>query len=83
MYTYVCVWAYICISYMCVWVCIYISTSLLYSLCQNGQPESHKKPSDKHKWKDILHDIWSICSRNVKGMKVLKRPEINAKAYPN
>lgn len=46
-------------------------------------PESHKKPSDKHKWKDILHDIWSICSRNVKGMKVLKRPQINAKPYPN
>lgn len=32
------------------------STSLLYSLCQNGQPESHKKPSDKPKWKDILHN---------------------------
>lgn len=59
------------------------STSLLYSLCQNGQPESHKKPSDKPKWKDILYDIWSICFRNVKGMKVLKRPQVNAKDYPN
>ena len=74
---------HIYVYHICVCVCVCISTSLLYSLCQNGQPESHKKPSDKHKWKDILHDIWSICFRNVKGMKVLKRPQINAKAYPN
>lgn len=33
--------------------------------CQNVQPESHEKPLDKPKLRDLLEDFQSLCFRNA------------------
>ena len=86
-YVYICiVWAYICILYICVYiyVCIYIHTHQAHHFCTlcakmdnlNLIRNLQTNPNGR-----TFYMI--ICFRNVKGMKVLKRSQINAMDYPN
>lgn len=83
-YICVCVGIYMYIIYTCIYICIYIHTHQAHHFCtlcakmDNLNLIRNLQTNPNGRTFSII-----ICFRNVKGMKVLKRPQINAVDYPN